>query len=91
MSNRIKIEPEQIKKIGDRFLQCCESNLTMAKELKSLIDGLEGNWEGKSREKFYSSYQDAHKQLESASTLLKSVGTELNAIAERFRKTDEST
>ncbi|MDR0268495.1 WXG100 family type VII secretion target [Paenibacillus sp.] len=91
MGNRIKIDPEQIQRIGDRFLQCCDQNLSMAKELKSLIDGLQGDWEGKSRERFYSSYQDAHKQLESASTLLKSVGDELKAISERFRKTDEST
>ncbi|BFH60160.1 WXG100 family type VII secretion target [Paenibacillus azoreducens] len=91
MANRIKIDPEQIQRIGDRFLQCCEQNLSMAKELKSLIDGLQGDWEGKSRERFYSSYQDAHKQLESASTLLKNVGDELKAISERFRKTDAST
>ncbi|ANS75332.1 hypothetical protein AWM70_12540 [Paenibacillus yonginensis] len=91
MASRIKIEPEQIQRIGERFLECCEQNLAMAKELKALIDGLGGDWEGKTRERFYTSYQDAHKQLESASTTLKSVGDELKAIAERFKKTDLST
>ncbi|MNJ29261.1 WXG100 family type VII secretion target [Paenibacillus bouchesdurhonensis] len=91
MGKRIKIEPEQIKKIGDRFLACSEQNLNMSKELKALIDGLGGDWEGNSRERFYSSYQDAHKQLESVSTLLKDVGDELNAISERFRQVDMNT
>ncbi|MDQ0087466.1 WXG100 family type VII secretion target [Paenibacillus anaericanus] len=88
---KIKIEPEQIHKIGDRFLSCSDQNMNMAKELKSLIEGLGGEWEGNSRERFYSSYQDAHKQLESVSTILKDVGDELNAIAERFKQVDSNT
>ncbi|WP_256872562.1 WXG100 family type VII secretion target [Paenibacillus sp. 79R4] len=91
MAKKIKIEPEQIHTIGDRFLRCSEENLNMAKELKSLIDGLQGDWEGNSRERFYSSYTDAHKQLESVSAMLKDVGDELNAIAKRFSQADSTT
>ncbi|GAB6989198.1 WXG100 family type VII secretion target [Paenibacillus pini] len=91
MSQRIKIEPDQLQQIGTRFLNCSEQNLTMAQELKSLIDGMGGEWEGNSKERFYASYQDAHQQLQSVSTLLKDVGDELTAIAERFRAADTSS
>ena len=60
----------------------------MARELKTLIDGLSGEWEGSSQERFYSSYNESHKQLEQVSVMLKSVSDELKAIAERFRTAD---
>ncbi|MBB6020894.1 WXG100 family type VII secretion target [Paenibacillus sp. JGP012] len=88
MADRIKIEPERIKEIATRFLASSQENIALSRELKSLIDGITGEWEGKSQERFYSSYKDAHVQLESVSTVLKDVGDELNAIAERFNKAD---
>lgn len=91
MGKRIKIEPEQLKRIGDRFLSCSEQNVNMAKELKSLIEGLSGEWEGNTKERFHKSYQDADQQLIGVSTILQEVGQELNAIAERFKQVDDST
>ncbi|OAB38453.1 WXG100 family type VII secretion target [Paenibacillus glacialis] len=88
MSQRIKIDPDQLFKIGNRFLKCSSDNIAMANELRTLIDGISGEWDGKSRERFYASYKDAHKQLENTSIVLNDVGEELNAIAERFRVAD---
>jgi WXG100 family type VII secretion target len=88
MAQRIKIDPDQVLKIGGRFLKCSNDNISMANDLRTLIDGISGEWEGKSRERFYFSYKDAHKQLENVSIILKDVGEELNAIAERFRVAD---
>lgn len=88
MADKIKVDPERLTEIGDRFLTSSEESISMAKELKSLIDGVTGEWEGKSRERFYSSFKDAHVQLESISTVLKDVGDELKAIAERFKQAD---
>lgn len=88
MADRIKIEPERIKEIATRFLASSQESIALSRELKSLIDGITGEWEGKSQERFYSSYKDAHAQLESVSTVLKDVGDELKAISERFIKAD---
>lgn len=90
MADLIKIEPERIKEIAARFTASSQESIALSRELKSLIDGITGEWEGKSQERFYSSYKDAHVQLESVSTVLKDVGDELKAIAERFSKADST-
>lgn len=90
MADLIKIEPERIKEIAARFTASSQESIALSRELRSLIDGITGEWEGKSQERFYSSYKDAHVQLESVSTVLKDVGDELKAIAERFSKADST-
>ena len=63
----------------------------MAKELKGLIEGLDGQWEGNTRERFHKAYQDADTQFDGVSAILRQVGEELQAIAERFKTVDETT
>lgn len=87
---KIKINPEQLDQAATRFLACSQQNLEMAQELKGIIDGMSGEWEGVTRERFYQSYTGSHEQLQSVSETLKSVGEELKAIAERFRTADNS-
>ncbi|MBP1903395.1 WXG100 family type VII secretion target [Paenibacillus turicensis] len=91
MSKRIKIDPDHLNDIGKKFIACSEKNIAMAQELKGLIEGLNGQWEGNTKERFHQAYQDADQQLTSVSTVLQQVGEELNAIAERFKIVDEST
>lgn len=88
---RIKINPEQLDQAASRFLACSEQNLAMAQELKTIVDGMSGEWEGVTRERFYQSYTGSHEQLQSVSETLKTVGDELKAIAERFRTADETS
>lgn len=90
MSKQIKITPEELTRIGERFVKCSELNRTMATELKGLIGGVSGQWEGVSKERFYDSYSDAEKELENVSVLLSDVGEELKAIALRFKTVDET-
>jgi WXG100 family type VII secretion target len=89
MAKSIKIDPEKMREIGLCFVQSSETNKTMAAELKKLIDSLVADWQGASQERFHIAYSDAHKQLETVSITLKSVGDELKAIAERFRTADD--
>ena len=49
MSKRIKVDPEHLNEIGKKFIACSEQNIAMAKELKGLIEGLDGQWEGNTR------------------------------------------
>lgn len=90
MSKTIKINPQRMSEIGDKFIKSSEQNKTLAGDLKGLIEGLVAEWQGASQERFHSSYSDAHKQLEKVSVLLKDVGDELKAIADRFRAADEN-
>lgn len=90
MSKLIKITPEQLNELGGKFLACSEQNTAMAKELTNLMNGVKGDWEGVSKERFFQSYSNADKELNNVSVLLKDVGDELKAIAERFRTADET-
>jgi WXG100 family type VII secretion target len=88
MSKLIKVTPEELERIGDRFLKCSDQNRSMAKELDQLINGLNGQWQGVAKERFYTSYKDADEELKNVSALLENVGDELKAIALRFRTAD---
>lgn len=86
---KILVTPQQLDEIGEQFLTASEQNLAMSKKLRGLVDGLHGEWEGVSQERFYQSYTDAHLQLDNVSAMLKEVADELMAIAVRFRTVDE--
>lgn len=91
MSKRIKVDPEHLNEIGKKFIACSEQNIAMANELKGLIEGLDGQWEGNTRERFHKAYQDADTQFAGVSEILQQVGEELQAIAQRFKTVDETT
>lgn len=87
---KILVTPQQLDEIGQQFMSASERNHEMAKKLRGLVDGLQGQWEGVSQERFYQSYNDAHLQLDHVSGMLKEVADELMAIATRFRTVDEN-
>ncbi len=89
MSKLIKVTPEQLLEIGNKFLASSNQNNNMATELEKLINGLSGQWQGVSKERFYTAYSNADKDLKQVSILLKDVGDELKAIANRFKEADE--
>ncbi|MDQ0110661.1 WXG100 family type VII secretion target [Paenibacillus harenae] len=86
----IKITPEELDRIGGQFLKCSEYNKTMASDLEKLIKNLSAQWQGSSKERFYKSYTSAEQELKNVSVMLKDVGDELKAIAERFRQADQT-
>lgn len=90
MAETIKVNPEQLRELSQQFKACSEQNTAMANKLKTLVDGMEGEWKGVSQERFYESFKDAHTKFEQVTQLLNDVAAELGAIAERFRVVDES-
>jgi WXG100 family type VII secretion target len=86
----IKISPDELDRIGEKFLQCSNYNKDMALELEKLIKDLSTQWLGASKERFYKSYTSAELELNNVTVLLKDVGDELVAIAKRFREADQS-
>lgn len=90
MSNRILVTPEQLNQVSTQFSQSGQQSSDIVQRLQQLIQQMEGQWEGITRERFYGEYQQARITMNKFVECLHTVSTELNQISVKFRTTDES-
>ncbi|NMO97807.1 WXG100 family type VII secretion target [Paenibacillus lemnae] len=91
MSNRILITPEQLDQVSSQFSQSGQQSREIVRRLESSMMGMEGQWEGMTRERFYGDYQQARMTMNKFVECLHSVSTELKQISVKFRTTDQSS
>lgn len=90
MSGRILISPEQVDQVANQFKQSSEQSQQIVSSLTQSINGMEGQWEGMTKQRFFTEFQEASKQMQSFVQTLNSISTELTAIAQKFRSVDQS-
>ncbi|MDR0266682.1 WXG100 family type VII secretion target [Paenibacillus sp.] len=90
MSGRILITPEQVDTVANQFKQSGEQSQQLVSSLTQAIQGMEGQWEGMTKQRFFQEFQEANKQMQSFVQILNSISQELTAIAQKFRTVDES-
>lgn len=90
MSNRILVTPEQLNQVSTQFSQSGQQSSDIVQRLQQLIQQMEGQWEGITRERFYGEYQQARITMNKFIECLHTVSTELNQISVKFKTTDES-
>lgn len=87
---RIVVPPERLQDISKQFAQASEQSRTMIGHLGRQIASLQSQWSGITQERFFPSFQTAHRQMESFSQSVSNIGTELQGIATRFAQADQS-
>ncbi|WP_036647701.1 WXG100 family type VII secretion target [Paenibacillus pini] len=90
MAGRILITPEQVDQVANQFKQSGEQSQQIVSTLTQAIHGMEGQWEGMTKQRFFQEFQDANKQMQSFVQILNSISQELTAIATKFRSVDET-
>lgn len=90
MAGRILISPEQVDQVANQFKQSGEQSQQIVASLTQAINGMEGQWEGMTKQRFFQEFQEANKQMQLFVQTLNSINQELAAIATRFRTVDQT-
>ncbi len=85
---RIRITPQQVRKVGGDFHKASQESADMVTKLKAAIDGLGQEWEGMTKERFYQEFAQWQTSMRQFVDLLEGVGKQLDVIADRFEAVD---
>jgi len=86
---RIKITPDQVRQVGSQFKQASQQSQEMVGRLQNTMSGMEGEWEGLTKERFYQEFQQWRTSMNQFVELLNGIGQQLDAIAARFEAADQ--
>ena len=86
---RIKITPDQVRQVGSQFKQASQQSQDMVNRLQNTINGMEPEWEGLTKERFYQEFQQWRTSMTQFVELLNNIGQQLDAIAARFEAADQ--
>ncbi|MFD1136217.1 WXG100 family type VII secretion target [Paenibacillus urinalis] len=87
---RIVVPPERIQEVSQQFAQASMLTSSMISNLNGQILSLQSRWAGITQERFFQEFQVARGQMESFTTSVASIGTELRSIAVKFAETDQT-
>ncbi|MFC7679484.1 WXG100 family type VII secretion target [Paenibacillus sp. GCM10028914] len=90
MAGRILITPEQVEQVANQFKQSGEQSQQIVNSLTQSVNGMEGQWDGMTKQRFFQEFQEASRLMNSFVQTLDSISMELKAIAQKFRMADES-
>lgn len=90
MAGRILITPEQVDQVANQFKQSAEQSQQIVSSLTQSIQGMEGQWEGMTKQRFFQEFQEAGKQMQGFVQTLGMISQELSVIANKFRTVDQA-
>lgn len=90
MAGRITISPEHVEQIAKQFKQSSEESRQIVSNLTSVVQSMESEWEGVTKQRFIKEFQEADKQMKSFVQILDSISEELISISQKFRSIDQS-
>ncbi|GGA38788.1 WXG100 family type VII secretion target [Paenibacillus physcomitrellae] len=90
MGGRITVNPEQIEEMARQFLQGGEQSRQIIAGLTQMVNSLEQEWEGLSKQRFFHEFQEADKQMKAFVYMLESIGEELAVMSNKFRSLDQT-
>lgn len=87
---RIKITPDQVRQVGGEFKQASQQSQEMVGRLQNTMGGMEPEWEGLTKQRFYQEFQQWRTSMNQFVELLNGIGQQLDAIAARFEAADQA-
>ncbi|MDQ0243753.1 WXG100 family type VII secretion target [Bacillus fengqiuensis] len=90
MSSRILITPDQLEQTALLFRKASQEAHHTNLKLIQLLNGLQQQWNGVSRERFYQTFKDSQKEINAFPKLLDSISNDLKSIAQKFREADSN-
>ncbi|MBH8593633.1 WXG100 family type VII secretion target, partial [Paenactinomyces guangxiensis] len=67
---RILITPEEVEQVAQQFKVKREESSQIINALNQQIQGLEGQWDGMTKQRFFQDFQEARKNMENFVHLL---------------------
>jgi WXG100 family type VII secretion target len=88
--SRILINPDEVEAVAKEFQAKREQSQQIINSLSSRIHGLEGQWDGMTKQRFFHDFQEAKKNMDNFVQLLDNISQALTQIATKFRQTDQA-
>jgi WXG100 family type VII secretion target len=88
--SRILINPDEVDAVAKEFKAKREESQQIINSLAQRINGMEGQWDGMTKQRFFQDFQEAKKNMDHFVQLLENISQALTQIATKFRQTDQA-
>jgi WXG100 family type VII secretion target len=88
--SRILINPDEVDAVAKEFQAKREQSQQIINSLAQRINGMEGQWDGMTKQRFFRDFQEAKKNMDHFVQLLENISQALTQIATKFRQTDQA-
>lgn len=90
MSNQIRITPDQMRQRANQYRAEAETVNGVIRTMDSLLQQLQGEWEGQASESYYQRYQELKPGFMKAEELIREIAQSLDSTARIIEETDTS-
>lgn len=90
MANRILVTPAELRNVARQFQQGGDQTEQMTNRLTQALNGMQGQWDGMTKERFFQEFQNASNNMKQFVQMLESISQQLNSIADRFEQLDNA-
>lgn len=90
MDQRINLHPEELQQLSKEFAQASQHGQTIIQQLDTIMNEMEGQWEGDRQREFYRRIHESLSSVKSYLHGLQETSTQLQQTASRFREADQS-
>lgn len=88
MSNQIRITPDQMRERASQYRAEAENVNGVIKKMDSLLQALQGEWEGSACESYAARYDELKPGFLKAEALIREIATALDSTARIVEETD---
>ena len=90
MANQIRITPDQMRERANQYRVEADTVNGVIKKMDSLLDQLQGEWEGSASESYAVRYKDLRPGFMQAEELIREIAAALDSTAKIVEETDAS-
>lgn len=88
MAGQIRISPDQMRERASQYRQEADTVNGVINKLDSLLQQLQGEWEGSASESYAARYQELKPGFMKAEELIREIATALDSTAKIVEETD---
>lgn len=88
MSNQIRITPDQMRERANQYRVEADTVNGVISKMDSLLQALQGEWEGSSSEAYAARYQELKPGFVKAEALIREIAAALDSTARIIEETD---
>ena len=90
MANQIRVTPDQMRQRAGEYRNQAEAVHSVISKMDSLLQQLQGEWEGQASESYAARYQELKPGFVKAEELIKEIAQALDSVAKSVEEQDRS-
>lgn len=90
MANQIRVTPDQMRQRASEYRNQAEAVHSVISKMDSLLQQLQGEWEGQASESYAARYQELKPGFVKAEELIREIAQALDSVAKNVEEQDIS-